>query len=272
MALTPKGFQGTVTESDIAKSAPHFGPPKVEGAGDFKVTAVSGLDRTVAIAAGFADACFVRVENTASANRQSATLSSGTRWDTVVLRRDWVADTVTLVIVTGTSAKAVAADVENDPGNVHDQVLALVQITAGVQAPTAVEDMRVWHSPVLTANSLLALTGAPLGTEAVIAGTRYRRDVVAGNVETVAIPLTAAGSLLSVAFDNDGYVSKAHGLGWRPRVFLLSPHLGGGGVFVSVAFGPVPFTTTNVALRAYRVIDGEPYTGTLSRIDFWASA
>ena len=105
MALVAVGFEGQVNESQIALAAPHFGPPVVEGPTHYQVEAVSGLDRTVAVAAGSADACFVRVVNDITTNKQATTVASGKRWDTVVLRRDWTppaGGTVTLEVVPGT--------------------------------------------------------------------------------------------------------------------------------------------------------------------------
>lgn len=181
MALTSVGYEGQVDESQIARAAQHFGPPVVEGADDFKVEAVSGLDRTVRVLPGAADACFVRVVNDVTTNKQSTTVESGKRWDTAVLRRDWTppaGGATTLELVPGTATATIAAAVLNDPGNQHDQLLALVEITAGVQAPTAVIDLRRWGPGGKYADSLLAAgVDPPLGTELVVKGVSYLRTL-----------------------------------------------------------------------------------------------
>jgi hypothetical protein len=119
MAITSNGYDGTVDEVQWAKLASSLGTRDgVGGEGDLLVTAVAGLDRTVAIAAGTAYGHGILDTNSASFNVQLTTLGSGTRWDTIVVRRDWQPPTgiSTLTYVTGTATQAIAAAVNNNPG------------------------------------------------------------------------------------------------------------------------------------------------------------
>jgi hypothetical protein len=182
MAITSNGYDGTVDEVQWAKLASSLGTRDgVGGEGDLLVTAVAGLDRTVAIAAGTAYGHGILDTNSASFNVQLTTLGSGTRWDTIVVRRDWQPPTgiSTLTYVTGTATQAIAAAVNNNPGVISDQVLALVQITAGVQAPTAVVDLRTWPSKVVYATTLPAASRYAYGTVLLVNGQMYTRRTVA---------------------------------------------------------------------------------------------
>lgn len=174
------GYDGTVSETQIARMAHNFGADyAVEGAADWKVTAVAGQDRTVAIAPGTGYGHFVRDTTDSIATIQLATITSGTRWDLIVCRRDWQppGGVSTFEKVQGTSSKVIPSGRLVGPGVKDDQPLALVQVTAGQTLPTAIVDLRTWPSKVITASDLLALPNAALGTEAVVSGTRYRREL-----------------------------------------------------------------------------------------------
>ncbi len=143
MALTNIGYDGTVNEPGWAKLSQYLGRKYAfGGSADFAPSAVSGVDRTTRIATGVSYGYGVLVTSDANVDVQSATLGSGTRWDTVVLRRDWQTNTSSIVVITGTATEQVAAGLNANPGVIDDMPLALVQITFGTQAPTAVRDLR----------------------------------------------------------------------------------------------------------------------------------
>jgi microcystin-dependent protein len=143
MALTNYGYDGTVNEPGWAKLSQYLGRKYAfAGATDFAPTAVAGVDRTTRIAVGSSYGYGVLVVSDAQVDVQSATLGAGTRWDTVVLRRDWQTNTSSIVVVTGTATEQIAAGLNATPGVIDDMPLALVQITAGTQAPTAIRDLR----------------------------------------------------------------------------------------------------------------------------------
>lgn len=188
------GYDGTVSETQIARMAHNFGADyAVEGAADWKVTAVAGQDRTVAIAPGTGYGHFVRDTTDSIATIQLATITSGTRWDLIVCRRDWQppGGVSTFEKVQGTSSKVIPSGRLVGPGVKDDQPLALVQVTAGQTLPTAIVDLRTWPSKVITASDLLALPNAALGTEAVVSGTRYRREL--DNTNNVAWVIAGVG-------------------------------------------------------------------------------
>lgn len=163
MAIISVGYDGAVSESQWADMIKKVGSAEygVVGLNDLKVTSVPASDRTVSISAGQAWGHGVFDENTASASVQLDTVSSGTRWDLVAIRRNWtgVGGVTTLVKVNGTSAKEIPAGRSKGAGVIDDQPLALVQITAGQSQPTAVVDLRCWSgNGGMIANNDLALT------------------------------------------------------------------------------------------------------------------
>ncbi|HVH54481.1 MAG TPA: hypothetical protein VNA32_10180, partial [Actinomycetota bacterium] len=148
----------------------------VLGDGDFKVTAVTGADRTVSIATGSAWGKGVFDTNSANITIQLDTISTGTRWDLIAIHRNWsgAGGTTTVIKINGSSSKAIPAR-STDPGNLDDQPLALVQVTAGQTQPTAIVDLRVWAgnggshaSDVLALNYLTRL-----GAQVTIAGEEW---------------------------------------------------------------------------------------------------
>jgi microcystin-dependent protein len=143
MAITNIGYDGTINEPGWAKLQAYLGRKYGVGSStDFAPSGVAGVDRTTRIAPGSSGGHGVLVISDANVDVQSPTLASGTRWDTVVLRRDWQTNTSSIVVVAGTSTEQIAAGLNANPGVIDDMPLALVQITSGTQAPTAVKDLR----------------------------------------------------------------------------------------------------------------------------------
>jgi hypothetical protein len=147
MAITSIGYDGSVNEAQWSKLVPlagssHYG---VAGAPDWKVTPHATLDRGVSIATGSGWGHGVLDTSDATVSLQGTTVSSGSRWDLVVARRNWggAGGLTTFVVVPGSASKTLPARNTN-AGTLDDQPLALVQFTAGQTAPTAVVDLRCW--------------------------------------------------------------------------------------------------------------------------------
>lgn len=179
MALTSAGFDGTIDEQSWATmSALNGAQYAVAGVHDFEVTPRTGATLTVNVAAGTAFGRGVTVTNSAQITVALDAIASGTRWDAIVIRRTWTSNTVTVDKITGTATRAVPAGRNNTPGTLDDQVIGLVQVTAGNSVPTAVVDMRVWQSKVMMVADLLAITNPILGMEAVVLGTGTQTDLL----------------------------------------------------------------------------------------------
>lgn len=170
MAITSYGYDGTVLEAGWAKLSGYLGKTYAVGStADWLVTAVAGSDRTVKVAVGDGFGRGVLDVSNTEVTLQAAVLASGVRWDTVIARRTWATNTTVFLIITGTATLAIAAGLNANPGVVDDQVLALVQITAGQTVPTEVIDLRPpfstdtsevgtvkeWYSAVAPAGYLL---------------------------------------------------------------------------------------------------------------------
>ena len=117
----------------------------VRSATDWKVSAVSGADRTVSIAAGRGFGLGVIDKTVANETIQLDPIASGSRWDLIVCRRD---PTPTKGVsactkVNGGATSTIPGGRLVGPG-IHDQPLALVQVTAGQTQPTNIIDLRTW--------------------------------------------------------------------------------------------------------------------------------
>lgn len=125
------GYDGTVTQEDWAKMAQFAGvDTAVAGATDCVVTGVAG-SRAVSVSPGVAWGWGVLDTLTSSNTVSLAANGTGsTRWDAIVLRRNWSTGATTLAAVTGGATEAIPALTVN-PGVTADQLLALVAVPAG---------------------------------------------------------------------------------------------------------------------------------------------
>jgi len=147
MAITSIGYDGTVDESDWAKLMGQAAR-STYGVADrthWRVTTHPTLARGVSIATGSGWGHGVYDTSDTTVSLAGATISSGTRWDMVVARRNWsgTGGSTTFAMITGTSTKALPVRNVN-PGSLDDQPIALVQFTAGQSAATAIVDLRIW--------------------------------------------------------------------------------------------------------------------------------
>lgn len=210
MAIISVGYDGAVTESQWSDMIKKIGSAEygVVEVGDWKVTAVTGADRTVSIAAGKGWGHGVFDENTANVTLQLDTVASGSRWDLIVMRRDWtgVGGVSTFVKVNGTSAKEIPVGRTKGPGVIDEQPIALVQVTAGQTQPTAIIDLRCWSgNGGLFANDELALTYLDsAGSQVKVAGRLWHRIIGTGGsaawtttTSDGAIPLFGPSSTLA---------------------------------------------------------------------------
>ena len=152
VTFTSNGYDTTstnpYTEGAWADAHPSIGLAKygVRSPLDWKVTAVAGQDRTVSIAAGRGFGHGVTDKTVANDTIQLDTIASGSRWDLIACRRDWTptAGVSAFVKVNGGATATIPGGRNATPGNIDDQPLALVQVTAGQTQPTAILDLRTW--------------------------------------------------------------------------------------------------------------------------------
>lgn len=150
----------------------------VRSSDDWKVTAVSGADRTVSIAAGRGWGLGVIDKTVANDTIQLDPITSGSRWDLIAVRRDPTPTkgVTEFVKINGGSTQVIPGGRLSGPG-IHDQPLALVQVTAGQTQPTVIIDLRCWATNGgMVAKSTLALGYLnQLGTCVYIDGVMWRR-------------------------------------------------------------------------------------------------
>ena len=186
MSLTPVGYTGTVDAVQDAKRSQFQGAvfPAVATRAALVVSINGAASLTCNVSAGvaWAHGVMATLDAAESVTFDSVTTLNATRWDAVVIRRNWTAGTAVLAVVKGTAAASASQvlppGLNGNPGVLHDQVLALVRIANGQNLPTLVVDMRMWASKVFTAPSLAALpvpNATIYGAEAVLTdGIRYR--------------------------------------------------------------------------------------------------
>lgn len=184
MAITSVGYDGTISEAQWANLSTVLGADYgVIGHTSFRTTAVVGQDRTVAISTGTGFGWGVRDTSDAQVTLQLGTISTGTRWDLIALRRNWqpTGGTSSFVVVPGTTAAAIPAARLLNPGVQADQPIALVQVTAGQTTPTGIMDLRCFASKVLAVETTIALPDASYGTDAIVSNAdRWRRVTDSG--------------------------------------------------------------------------------------------
>jgi hypothetical protein len=182
MAITSIGYDGSVNEAQWSKLIPlagssHYG---VAAGQDWKVTPHATLDRGITVATGSGWGHGILDTSDTTVSLQGTAVSSGSRWDLVVARRNWggAGGLTTFVLVTGSSSKSLPAR-NTTPGTLDDQPLALVQFTAGQTAPTSVVDLRCWaRNGGMTARDDLALTYLKMpGAQIMVNGTQWNCEL-----------------------------------------------------------------------------------------------
>ena len=144
MAITSFGYGGTVGEAAWARMAPRLGVPYwVKDGQSLVATIDTARDRAIKISPGEFGGTGVFDTSDAVESLQFDSVSSGSRYDLVVARRDWqgVSGKTTLQVIKG--GKALALPTYNrNPGVVDDQPLFLVEVKAGQSRPATIYDLR----------------------------------------------------------------------------------------------------------------------------------
>jgi hypothetical protein len=185
MAILSVGYDGAVTESQWSDMIKKIGSAEygVVGQNDWEVSAVAGADRTISIAPGKGWGHGVFDENTAPVQIQLDPVTSGSRYDLIVMRRDWtgIGGSSTFAKVTGTSAATIPVTRQKGPGVIDEQPIALVQVNAGQTAPGIIRDLRCWsgNGGLAIRHDLCLSYLDAVGTEVLDMGNgkRYRRVI-----------------------------------------------------------------------------------------------
>jgi hypothetical protein len=132
----------------------------------------------VSIAPGFGWGSGVTDLTAANETIQLDTVTSGSRWDLIVARRDWTptAGETKFMKINGGATKAIPGGRLTTPGGIDDQPLALVQVTAGQTQPTTIVDLRCWatNGGMVAKDDLVKGYLNKLGTELYINGAAWR--------------------------------------------------------------------------------------------------
>lgn len=180
MTVTLKGFQGTISDADMAGMFPHHAP-SVASTADLAVTAVAGA-RTVSAAPGTAFGPFLRYTDDTARQMPLAPPTSGGKWYAITIDRQWSpTNTATMRAddlavgndgtVPGTPSVAVlqaAAALPNQPGTAGStagqrQLLAFVHVRAADTTLTIFDARLIaTRSGVLAVTSLHAMRWAAL--------------------------------------------------------------------------------------------------------------
>ncbi|GAA3705322.1 hypothetical protein GCM10023081_46700 [Arthrobacter ginkgonis] len=170
------GYDGSADETAFHKIMDYSASSRygVNTPGAFKATNVAGQALQISLAAGTAwTAGVIDIMPTAQTVQLNAATS--TRWDLVVLRRDWqpTIGVTTIEVIQGTSAKALPSR-NNNGGVLDDQPLWLLRIEPGQSVPAEFVDLRLWaRNGGCTANddlvrSYLSTTGASVEINGVL--------------------------------------------------------------------------------------------------------
>jgi hypothetical protein len=273
VAFTSNGYDTTATnpysEGAWADAFPVIGQAKyaVRSPLDWKVTAVSGQDRTVSIAAGRGLGHGVTDKTVANDTIQLDTIESGSRWDMIACRRDWTptAGESAFVKVNGGATATIPGGRQATPGNIDDQPLALVQVTAGQTQPTAIIDLRTWAGDgggLVAKHDLVRSFLNTAGTRININGIDWIRRVGANDTnEWVQASRVVNGSLnaqtvisglaaVTTNVNGDGSIAVPAGLSTVTNVILTDATTGLGAVILKWTAPSTPSPTV-ITFRAF---------------------
>lgn len=192
------GFKGEVTSAVTPIVLGRGVLYSVEGPLDLQVTSGGGGDRAVSVRQGSAWGDGVLSTWNTGAVLNGASVASGSRWDTVVIRREWTPEssptgTATLMLLQGGSTRAISVSRTTDAGvTTSDQPLALVRFQAGQTAAQEIVDLRTWAGAgggmVAVSDAALAYLTDP-GTQVQIGRSLYTRTMIGGTPQwTIADP------------------------------------------------------------------------------------
>lgn len=198
MAITSVGYDGTVDEKQFESimgysSSSLFG---VNVGGAFAASSVAGQVLQVRVAAGTAwTAGVADVMDTAATLQVGAPPASGSRWDMIVLRRDYqpVGGTTSLQVIKGTSSKTLPSRATTS-GVLTEQPLWLIRVDAGRSTVAEFIDLRVWaRNGGCTANHDLVRSYMGLdGTMIEINGLLWQRRIGSNGLSEWALILDSS--------------------------------------------------------------------------------
>lgn len=189
MALTSVGYPNTIDPvypeqwADLIHRAgrSRYG---VGGFSDWRGSQAAG-DRVVQIAAGVGwGSGVVDYLDEPVLLPSLAPVSSGSRWDMVVARRDWNEEETTFAVITGGSSRVMPPR-ESTAGDVDEQPLMLVQVSASNPTLTIV-DLRVMPGVggALIRDELATGYLDEVGSRLMLGDTLWRRGLNAANTPT----------------------------------------------------------------------------------------
>lgn len=149
MAITSVGYAGAIAPNvDWAHLQYVLGQEYfVSSEAAVRVTPVSTGTREVDIASGYFGGQGVLDFNSAAFRLQLPTVASGTTYFMIVARRTWGVTQATSFVAINAGTGAVLPARNTDPGNIDDQPIALVPLTAGQTVPGTPIDLRaIGHS------------------------------------------------------------------------------------------------------------------------------
>lgn len=189
MTITSAGFNGSIDEAQFAILMSLAGIRySVAGPTDYQVSPVPG-NRQVSAGPGVAYGCGVTASSSAAVNVSFATPSAGA-WHLVVLRRDWQANTSTVMSIAGATTTTVTPTsppasypetLQQTAGLLDDQPLAWVWVNAATTAIT-VFDVRSYT----TAERLKALSALVASLQGSVATLANLPATVGGLEDAIA--------------------------------------------------------------------------------------
>lgn len=294
MGFITAGYDGTVDEVQFANLLKRY---SVVGPEDFKATTQAG-DRIVAISDGTALGPGTIDVATAIPNIQFAAAAAGTtRWDLVVLRRDWQppGGLSSITIIQGGSAKdlpgqGTASTAWNRrPGIMDDQPLYLQEVNGTLLGARV--DLRTWEGPggLYAKEDMVRSFMDEVGTEITINAVRWLRalgdndspvwreisHVESTVTKPAGVPWRTFTALISApgGTDPNGYGELRFGQNGLPlfagvaSVQLTGFHPGEAFMFVPVI---QDYSTTRVRFRARR-LDGSGWANGYGSISMFVT-
>lgn len=276
MTITSSGYNGSVTEVTWAGLSNLVGTDyAVAGDSDWRVSVGGTGTRPVTVAAGTAFGSGVRDVNSASINANPASIASGTRWDTVVIARNWSTNTSAVAIRTGTSTKAVTLT-NTTPGVLDDQPIALILLDSSLAAVQQVVDLRTQTGKIHTVATGAGVPFLPVSVGAwayaldtghfwhgrIVSATPTWVDVNAPVWQSITLPSSTLASTPAPAFTKINGIVYLRG-SWLPT---SGTFLSGGGTGGQYSLGTLPAGYRPGATMGFTVDEGLPSTANNVRL------
>lgn len=275
MGISSVGYGLTVGEAEWGQSAATYGGGRGFTGDSFGGTLTGPTTVTLNAGTAYGDGVMdvLDADTPVTLGRPEV----GSRYDAIVVTRDWQAKKTFVEVVTGGVSRMVP-HLADEPGVKTQTAAHLVHVPAEGDAVLS-DDLRSSWSNLASVTDVKAAALLTVGAR-FVTPDGHRWAVTPTGVEPEwepappimpQMPVVAAGTS-GITTNQYGSATITHGLGYKPGRVTFRPRLGSSNAAIQVALSAaatgITATTFNVVVKVATVDGWKPYTGNLTWVDW----